>query len=129
MLCCNICVYGACVRACVPVSVCGVRVRALQSLKGRLQHAHPHCVCHACLWLSRMSVHTCRLSGLSRSDKMVLCFLPTCLPCPAHVCAVLRCAVCVQLDPAVLLPLLFKLFRVNDKQLRELLFRHIISGM
>jgi hypothetical protein len=33
-----------------------------------------------------------------------------------------------QLDPAVLLPLLFKLFRVNDKQLRELLFRHIISG-
>eukprot|EP00878_Enallax_costatus_P025275 GHUV01027038.1.p1 GENE.GHUV01027038.1~~GHUV01027038.1.p1 ORF type:complete len:218 (+),score=48.73 GHUV01027038.1:214-867(+) len=34
-----------------------------------------------------------------------------------------------QLDPAVLLPVLFKLFRVNDKQLRELLFRHIISDL
>jgi hypothetical protein len=34
----------------------------------------------------------------------------------------------LQLDPALLLPLLFKLFRVNDKQLRELLFRHIIAG-
>eukprot|EP00882_Tetradesmus_deserticola_P016919 GHRQ01018098.1.p2 GENE.GHRQ01018098.1~~GHRQ01018098.1.p2 ORF type:complete len:350 (+),score=207.35 GHRQ01018098.1:566-1615(+) len=34
-----------------------------------------------------------------------------------------------QLDPALLLPLLFKLFRVNDKQLRELLFRHIIADL
>jgi hypothetical protein len=34
----------------------------------------------------------------------------------------------VQLDPLLLLPLLFKLFRVNDKALREMLFRHIIAG-
>ncbi|KAF6262746.1 SDA1-domain-containing protein [Scenedesmus sp. NREL 46B-D3] len=34
-----------------------------------------------------------------------------------------------QLDPVLLLPLLFKLFRVNDKQLRELLFRHIIADL
>jgi hypothetical protein len=33
-----------------------------------------------------------------------------------------------QLDPAVLLPLLFRLFRVNDKALRALLFRHIVAG-
>ncbi|WIA37864.1 hypothetical protein OEZ86_014713 [Tetradesmus obliquus] len=34
-----------------------------------------------------------------------------------------------QLDPVLLLPLLFKLFRVNDKQLREMLFRHIIADL
>jgi hypothetical protein len=34
----------------------------------------------------------------------------------------------LQLDPLLLLPLLFKLFRVNDKALREMLFRHIIAG-
>lgn len=33
-----------------------------------------------------------------------------------------------QLDPAALLPLLFRLFRVNDKALRSLLLRHIVSG-
>jgi len=33
-----------------------------------------------------------------------------------------------QLDPGLLLPLLFRLFRVNDKSLRDLLFRHIVAG-
>ena len=33
-----------------------------------------------------------------------------------------------QLDPAALLPLLFRLFRVNDKALRALLLRHIVAG-
>jgi hypothetical protein len=33
-----------------------------------------------------------------------------------------------QLDPARLLPLLFTLFRINDKGLRDLLFRHIVAG-
>jgi hypothetical protein len=46
----------------------------------------------------------------------------------SHAFACVCCCCCVQLDPALLLPLLFKLFRVNDKQLRELLFRHIIAG-
>jgi hypothetical protein len=54
-----------------------------------------------------------------------LCSPPaTCLPLP-HL---LFLRLLLQLDPALLLPLLFKLFRVNDKQLRELLFRHIIAG-
>jgi hypothetical protein len=34
----------------------------------------------------------------------------------------------VQLDPTALLPLLFRMFSINDKALRELLFRHIVAG-
>lgn len=33
-----------------------------------------------------------------------------------------------QLSPTQLLPLLFKLFACNDKQLRDMLFRHIVAG-
>lgn len=33
-----------------------------------------------------------------------------------------------QLTPNVVLPLFFRMFRCQDKQLRQLLFRHIVSG-
>ena len=34
-----------------------------------------------------------------------------------------------QLKPETVLPLFFGLFRCQDKQLRQMLFRHIVSGM
>ena len=48
------------------------------------------------------------------------------LPHAVTHCQPLCCA--LQLDAALLLPLLFKLFAVRDKALRQLLFRHIVAG-
>jgi hypothetical protein len=65
-------------------------------------------------------VFRCRAAAKHHSTELA----PNYLLLPAPCCRVGP----LQLDPVLLLPLLFKLFRVNDKQLRELLFRHIIAG-
>lgn len=47
-------------------------------------------------------------------------------PCPPTL---RTCSQSQQLPPTELLPLLFRLFRVQDKSLRQLLFRHITSDI